>query len=429
MHPKFVEVENFEQVFEKIAEGAVDGGLVNRLYGAQFERDFTLERSNILVKPSLLHFIVPKGQNGYLIKTVDTQLKRLKNEQGSAYYQALKRWFAPLERRGAPVWLLWVVGALVITMITGWLFALLLKRQVSRKTDKLQNALYALEKSEVHYRRLVDNLPEIIYSFGAKGDSKYYSPRVKDVLGYSPEQLADRPSLWHDSIHPEDLPKVDEAIACLKEGKNFDLKYRIRDIKGRWLWLHDRNIIIKDTEGLVSIEGLATDITDRLRMEEKSRQIDRVATLSNLAAGMAHALNSPLGAILQNKQNISRRLSSGLANNVKAAEESDINLEHLCTYMEKREVFDLLENISTAGAQATEIISGLVNLSEASSAKEECFDLNEAIESAIAVAIVDFDTRYSNLFTEIEITRDFDPNLPKVLGQIIEIREVILAVL
>lgn len=160
--------------------------------------------------------------------------------------------------------------------------------QKEARTDK------ALRESESQYRRLVENLPEIVYSFSDKAGGLYYSPRVKDILGYAPEHLREHPFLWHDSTHPDDLPMVDKAITELQNGKNFDLQYRISDASGNWHWLHDRNNTIQILEGEVRIDGLATDITESKMTDERLYQADKMDALGNLAGGIAHDLKNML---------------------------------------------------------------------------------------------------------------------------------------
>src|SRR5690606_23022272 len=57
------------------------------------------------------------------------------------------------------------------------------------------------------------------------------------------------------------------------------------------------------------------DITQRLSLEEMMVQSEKMLSVGGLAAGMAHEINNPLGAILHNVQNIRRRLSPELARN------------------------------------------------------------------------------------------------------------------
>ncbi|HEY9079204.1 PAS domain S-box protein [Magnetovibrio sp.] len=118
-----------------------------------------------------------------------------------------------------------------------------------------------LQDREAKYRQLVENAPEIVYSFSNKKGNVYCSPRVTEVLGYTPEHIREHPMLWHDSIHPDDLPTVDAAIAKASHGQSFDIEYRIRDANGSWHWFQDRNIVLYGENGETVIDGLAADIT------------------------------------------------------------------------------------------------------------------------------------------------------------------------
>ncbi len=127
-----------------------------------------------------------------------------------------------------------------------------------------------LVESERQYRMLVEYSPDIIYRFSNIHGGVYYSPRVTEVLGYSPEMLKNNNMLWHDSIHSDDLPRVDAAIKQFCNGGRYDLEYRIRGANGDWLWLHDRCFAIHRTGDEVLSDGLATDITERKEAEQRT---------------------------------------------------------------------------------------------------------------------------------------------------------------
>jgi signal transduction histidine kinase len=62
---------------------------------------------------------------------------------------------------------------------------------------------------------------------------------------------------------------------------------------------------------------------------------EKMNMLGGLVAGMAHEMNNPLGAIVQNAQNIERRLSPGLPANRRVAGEIGIDLERVARYLEE----------------------------------------------------------------------------------------------
>jgi len=128
-----------------------------------------------------------------------------------------------------------------------------------------------LEEREERYRRLVESSPDVIYTFSLRNGGIYYSPRVEQVLGYSREYLYAHPMLWNESIHPEDRALVGEVIRRFGEGVPFDVEYRIRDAQGDWHWVRDRSIGRRVIGDEVLIEGLATDISERKRVENELR--------------------------------------------------------------------------------------------------------------------------------------------------------------
>jgi len=133
---------------------------------------------------------------------------------------------------------------------------------------ELAQAEQALRAGDERYRRLVEGAPVIVYQYATRKGASYWSPRVQEVLGFAPAEVADKPYLWQEAIHPEDLPQVDKAIAEFEVGKPIKLEYRIRDVNGAWHWFSDRSVGRRDLHGDAVVEGVAVDITDRKRTEQ-----------------------------------------------------------------------------------------------------------------------------------------------------------------
>lgn len=134
---------------------------------------------------------------------------------------------------------------------------------MAQDITKRKRIMDALQESEAHYRALVEGTPVIVYSFSNKRGGIYFSEHVTDILGYSPEQLYAQPMLWRNSVHPDDLPSLNQRDLIAVAGKTVRVEYRILDARGNWHWFDDRAFKYQTEEGESIIEGRALDITER----------------------------------------------------------------------------------------------------------------------------------------------------------------------
>ena len=145
--------------------------------------------------------------------------------------------------------------------------------QISRNITERQQMGEALRESEEQHRRLVDAVPGVLYTYSEGLGGVYYSPQVEGLLGYSADHLQRHPMLWHDSIHPDDLPAVAHQIGNGSRHGCFEVEYRIRDARGQWRVVLDRSVsVATGTKGQTLIQGLAVDITERKELEYSQRE-------------------------------------------------------------------------------------------------------------------------------------------------------------
>ncbi|MGY1918261.1 ATP-binding protein [Pseudomonas tolaasii] len=171
------------------------------------------------------------------------------------------------------------------------------------------------------------------------------------------------------------------------------------------------------------------DITQRLSLEEMMVQSEKMLSVGGLAAGMAHEINNPLGAILHNVQNIRRRLSPDLPKNLEHAEQAGIELEIVNRYLQSREVPQLLDGIQQAGARAAKIVTHMLSFSRRSNRQMAPCDLPALIDQAVDIAGNDFDLTIGFDFKGQAIIRQFDPQLGPVPGTANELEQVLLNLL
>jgi diguanylate cyclase (GGDEF)-like protein/PAS domain S-box-containing protein len=148
-------------------------------------------------------------------------------------------------------------------------------RDVSARKDAEER----LQEAEFRFRTLVEQLPLISYvdsADSAVSKPEYLSPHIEVVLGYTPYQWMNSPSLYETSIHPEDRERVlAEKQAAYDRGEALRQEYRMLGADGRLVWLEDRSVPIKPPDGSPSFrQGFAVDITERKLAEEALRRAE-----------------------------------------------------------------------------------------------------------------------------------------------------------
>ncbi len=163
----FTEVDSYQKVFELVANGDVDAGVVSKDFGHQHETEYRLAKTAIIFQPSLLHFAFPKGSSltPHLIERIDNHMTALKNDGKSFYYQSLERWFGvkPSSRAVVPMWLIWglvAAGGVALLLAAG---NFILRAQVAARTRELIEEIRERRLAEeklVRYRQHLGKLVE-----------------------------------------------------------------------------------------------------------------------------------------------------------------------------------------------------------------------------------------------------------------------------
>jgi PAS domain S-box-containing protein len=129
----------------------------------------------------------------------------------------------------------------------------------------------------------------------------FVSANALNVLGYRPDEMLADPNFWFDHIHPDDAPSIFSSLAQIFTEGERAYEYRFRTADGRYLWMHDQLRLIRDEQGApLEVIGSLTDITDRKEMEESLAQAQNMASIGQLAAGVAHEINNPVGFVTSN---------------------------------------------------------------------------------------------------------------------------------
>jgi PAS domain S-box-containing protein/putative nucleotidyltransferase with HDIG domain len=289
IQPEFVEYTTYENALQAMIKQECDAALVSRISGLASEKKFFVKRSTLICCPIEIRYAINKNVSSNLISAIDQNLRILKEDEHSVYYQSLSKWISPLNDNNFNIILRWLSTFAISIALALLISALLLKYQISHKTKELQNEIetrktveIALRENKNRYRAIVEDQTEMIIRW--KPDStitftnKAYSSHYRHILG---EDLVGKKLL---DVFPCEIAKTIPGI--IKSLTPFSSTVKVEnptiDPAGnqRWLlWIHHG--IFDDQGKLQEIQSIGRDITDtKLRQAEQEAFIS-VATALN----------------------------------------------------------------------------------------------------------------------------------------------------
>ncbi|MEL0166886.1 MAG: ATP-binding protein [Pseudomonadaceae bacterium] len=156
------------------------------------------------------------------------------------------------------------------------------------------------------YHLIIENTTDLISRHRPDGRFIDASPASWNLLGVWPEQL--RGERLDSLFHPQEREALQARFrSALEQDGYLTYSYRIRHASGEYRWFETASRAIRETYTgeVVEVISVSRDITERLQSEEHNRRLQdelahaaRLATLGELASGIAHELNQPLAAIL-----------------------------------------------------------------------------------------------------------------------------------
>ncbi len=155
--------------------------------------------------------------------------------------------------------LILVMFFLTVTLLSA---SVVISRRIIRRHEQVEAAL---RNSEERFQLAVSGSNDGIWDWDLEKNATYYSPRLKQLLGFSEHEL---PSTFNDllsRVHPDDR---DSTMSTLSEHLDnetpYDIEFRIRTKSGEYRWVRSRGQSVRNSLGkAVRMAGSISDITDR----------------------------------------------------------------------------------------------------------------------------------------------------------------------
>lgn len=252
---------------------------------------------------------------------------------------------------------------------------------------------------ERHLASVVESANDLIVSLDSTGAVMTWNSAAQRILGFSPQEVTKRQ--FTDFFTEPDRPHLQALLSHLaKEGKFQEMETGIQAKGGERRLISWRFSAMKEEGGrVVALVGVGRDLTEKQRLELQLIQSAKMASLGEMAGGIAHEIRNPLAITSSAAQIL---LKKG----------NDPELLQECA-----------EKIRLAATRAAAIIETLLRFARPSEGLSEQVDVNAAVEETLSLI------GHQISLQSIEIDKQLSPALPKVKGNKNQLQQVFMNII
>jgi len=272
--------------------------------------------------------------------------------------------------------------------------------ELEAEISERKQAEEALREAEEKYKKLVEATSDMIWEADGMGTYTFVSPRIKDILGYKVDEVVGKKRTLDFAPEEEKrkwIKRFKEVNAKREPFSGFEITYLHKN--GSPVVLETSGIPFFDSAGnFKGFVGINKDITERKRMQEQLIIADRLASVGELASGIAHELNNPLTGVI------------GFA---QMALDKDIP-----DYLKKD-----VQIVYSEAQRAAQVVKNLLTFARKHPPAKQLTSINSIIEKVLELRA------YEQRVNNVQVNTQFAPELPEVMADYFQLQQVFLNII
>lgn len=282
---------------------------------------------------------------------------------------------------------------------------------------------YQLRETKEYLQSMINSMPSIIIGVTAKGIVTHWNASAEhsfeifsqDALGQPLEILIPNFPITYTIIR-----------TAIQAGDPYSAQHSTQDENNSRTYFDITIyplISLNQQGAVIRID----DVTRRVAIENLMIQNEKMFSLGEVATGIAHEINNPLSVILQNVQNIVRRIDKDFSGNQQIAQALGVNLEQVDSYLKKREIDRFLNAIRHAGERSATIVNTMLEFSHSSHRHTELVDINRLINQTITINNTIYNS--PNTAVPLQILLELSNDIAPIKCSSSELQQVLLNLL
>ncbi len=263
----FVETESQHDSLNLLRLNNVEAAIFNNAFREVYTALKFAKKTSIVYSPLNIQFATSKSNNHAILEAIDSELREMKKDKDSLYYESLNKWLSVREvpKKFIPKWLIYTFIIFCIVLVSSLIWTSLLFFHI-RKRKKVEAAL---QESEEKYQNLVMNSYDIVYSMTPDGIITFIGPQI-ERFEYDTGDLISKPFI--EFVAPEQRQKVLSSFEKgIKDDTNFPTEFQLIRKDGKHHWVEAVGNTSYDESGnpLHQI-GVLRDIDERKHAEREA---------------------------------------------------------------------------------------------------------------------------------------------------------------